>query len=376
MSIVAVETDHDRDAFLHVPWAIYRDDPHWVPPLLAERRDHLDPRRNPFFDTAEAKFWLARRGNTTVGRISAQVNRAYLKQHGDSTGHFGFLESEDSAETFAALLSAAEGWLREKGMRRVVGPFSLSINDEAGLLVEGFDTPPYILMGHARPYYGARLEGVGYRKAKDLISYRYSVDQDGQAKIDGFLEKARQIDGLVIRQLDMSRYRAELDNIIEIFNDAWSDNWGFVPMSDREIRHMAKMLKPLVQARNFAIAELGGKPVAMAVSLPNVNEAIADLDGRLLPFGWAKLVWRVKIMQTRSVRMPLMGVRKEYQGGLTGAILAFSVIKAVRTAQIKAGVETAELSWILEDNRPVRNMIELSGGEAYKTYRLYERNLL
>jgi hypothetical protein len=370
-----VETDHDRDAFLRVPWMIYRNDSRWVPPLLAERRDHLDPRKNPFFENAEAKFWLARRGGKPVGRISAQVNYAYLKQHDDATGHFGFLESEDNAETFAALLSAAEGWLREKAMRRAAGPFSLSINDEAGLLVEGFDTPPYILMGHARPYYGGRLEEAGYEKAKDLISYRYSADQDGLARIDGFLEKAGQIDGLVIRQLDMRRYRAELCNILEIFNDAWSDNWGFVPMSDGEIRHMAKMLRPLVRARNFAIAELDGRPVAMAVSLPNVNEAIADLNGRLLPFGWAKLVWRVRIRGTRSVRMPLMGVRKDYQGGLTGAILAFSVIRAVRTAQIRAGVTTAELSWVLEDNMAVRKVIELSGGEAYKTYRLYERNL-
>ena len=371
-----METADDRDAFLRVPWAIFREDKHWVPPLLAERRDHLNPCKNPYFDYSEVKLWLARRGAAPVGRISAQINHAHLKQHDDATGHFGFLDAEDNAETFQALLSAAQGWLREKGMRRATGPFSLSINDEAGLLVEGFDTPPSIMMGHALPYYSNRIMEAGYIKAKDLICYRYTTDTENLPNIDGFLKRAKQIDGLVIRHLDMCRYRTELDNIIEIFNDAWSDNWGFVPMSDAEIRHMAKMLRPLVTPRHFAIAELKGQPVAMVVTLPNVNEAIADLDGRLLPFGWAKLLWRVKVKATKSVRMPLMGVRKEYQGGLTGAVLAFSVINAVRTAQIQAGVEMAELSWILEDNLPVRHMIEKGGGVAYKTYRIYERALL
>jgi len=371
-----VETADDRDAFLRVPWAIFREDKHWIPPLLAERRDHLNPRKNPFFDNSEIKLWLARRGAAPVGRISAQINHAHLKQHDDATGHFGFLDAEDNAETFQALLSAAQGWLREKGMRRATGPFSLSINDEAGLLVEGFDTPPSIMMGHALPYYSNRIMEAGYIKTKDLICYRYTTDTENLPNIHGFLKRAKQIDGLVIRHLDMCRYRTELDNIIEIFNDAWSDNWGFVPMSDSEIRHMAKKLRPLVTPRHFAIAELKGQPVAMVVTLPNVNEAIADLDGRLLPFGWAKLLWRVKVKATKSVRIPLMGVRKEYQGGLTGAVLAFSVIDAVRTAQIQAGVEMAELSWILEDNLPVRHMIEQGGGVAYKTYRIYERALL
>lgn len=370
-----METADDRDEFLRVPWAIYRQDSNWVPPLLAERRDHLNPQKNPFFDHAEAKFWLARRGALPVGRISAQVNHAHLKQHADATGHFGFFEAEDSAETFQALLGAAESWLREKGMRRMTGPFSLSINDESGLLVEGFDTPPSIMMGHARPYYGERLAAAGYRKAKDLICFRYMTDLDIPPQVAGFLKKAERLDNLVIRQLDKRRYRTELENIIDIFNDAWSDNWGFVPLSDAEIHHMAKLLKPLVRPQNFAIAEIDGVPVAMAVSLPNLNEAIADLDGRLLPFGWAKLLWRVRVRTPKTARMPLMGVRKKYQGSLIGAALAFAVIDAVRTAQKQAGVQMGELSWILEDNLPTRHMIEQFGGEAYKTYRIFERAL-
>ncbi|MDA0652777.1 MAG: N-acetyltransferase [Proteobacteria bacterium] len=361
---------------MRVPWAIYREDTHWVPPLLAERRDHLNPRKNPFFDDAEAKFWLARRGKEPVGRISAQVNHAHLKRHGDATGHFGFLEAEDNAETFQALLSTAEGWLREKGMRRATGPFSLSINDESGLLIDGFDTPPSVMMGHARPYYGDRVEEAGYKKAKDLICYRYMTDQDNSPRVATFLKRAKKIEGLVIRRLDMSRYQAELENIIDIFNDAWSDNWGFVPLSNAEVRHMGKMLRLLVRPQNFAIAEIGGEPVAMAFCLPNLNESIADLDGRLLPIGWAKLLWRVRVKTPKTSRMPLMGVRKKYQGGMTGAVLAYAVIDAVRKVQKPTGVKMAELSWILEDNLPARHVIEQFGGVAYKTYRIYERALL
>jgi len=376
LSISPVATAEDREAFLRVPWAIYRDDEQWVPPLLAERRDHLDPNKNPFFANAEARFWLARREGAPVGRISAQVNYAHLERHGDATGHFGFLEAEDNPETFRALLGAVEDWLREKGMQRAIGPFSLSINDESGLLVEGFDTPPSVMMGHARPYYGHRIEEAGYRKAKDLICYRYTTDRKNSPMVDSLVKKAGMIDGLVIRHLDMRRYRAEIENIVDVFNDAWADNWGFVPMSDAEIGHMAKMLRLLVRPENFAVAEINGEAVAMAVYLPNLNEAIADLDGRLLPLGWAKLLWRLKVRTPKSGRMPLMGVRKKYQGGIAGAALAFAVIDALQKAQIPKGVQMAELSWILEDNAPVRNVIEQYGGVAYKTYRMYERMLV
>jgi len=376
LSVTPVETAADRDAFLRVPWPIYRDDPHWVPPLLVERRDHLNPRKNPFFDDAEAKFWLAHRGAEAVGRISAQVNHAHLKAHEDATGHFGFLEAEDNPETFGALLATAEGWLRDRGMRHVAGPFSLSINDESGLLIDGFDTPPSLMMGHARSYYRDRLEEAGYTKVKDLLCYRYPMEQDVLPQVGTFLKRVKKTRGLVIRQLNMRRYRAELEIIMDIFNDAWSGNWGFVPFSSAEISHTAKMLRLLVRPENCAIAEIDGVPVAMSVCLPNVNEAIVDLDGRLFPFGWAKLIWRLKVKVPNTSRMPLMGVRKKHQGGMIGAVLAFAVIDAVREVQRSAGVEMAELSWILEDNLAIRHMIEQFSGDVYKTYRIYGRALL
>ena len=340
-----------------------------------ERREHLDPRKNPFFDHAEACFWLALRDGRPVGRISAQVNHAYLERYKDATGHFGMLEAEDDPEVFQALLAAAEDWLHARGMRRVMGPFNLSINEETGLLIEGFERPPSMLMGHARPYYAARLEALGYAKAKDLICYWYDAAVAPPASVDFMLRKTARSEQMTVRPLDMRRYEQDLAVIIDIFNDAWSDNWGFVPMTESELKHMAKALKPIVKPETITIAELRGEPVAMAIGLPNINEAIADLDGRLLPFGWAKLLWRLKVKKPKTARVPLMGVRKAYHTSMLGAALAIGVVDSMRRAQVAGGAEGGELSWILEDNLPMRRMIEQMGGTAYKTYRVYERGL-
>ena len=293
--------------FIAMPEWLYADDPCWVAPLRFERKLHLDSRRNPFFRQAEAQLWLAERDGRAVGRISAQINQVHLSRHQDATGHFGFLEAEDDPEVFALLFDTAETWLRHRGMRRVMGPFSLSINDESGLLVDGFETPPSVMMGHGRPWYGERVEQCGYHKAKDLIAYTYDLDTEPPRAIRVFCAKLAGESGLRFRFMDKTRFLDEIALVVAIFNDAWADNWGFLPFSQAEMQHLAEALKPLLRAEDVAIGEVNGVPAAMAVCLPNVNEAVADLNGRLLPFGWAKAMWRLKIKGVRTARVPLMG---------------------------------------------------------------------
>ena len=361
--------------FIDMARRIYADDPHWVAPLTFERLDSLDPRKNPFFEHADVAFWIARRGGIPVGRISAQVNRAHLARHEDATGHFGFLEAEDDQDVFDALLATAEGWLRERGMKHVVGPFSLSINMESGLLVDGFDTPPSVMMGHARPYYAPRLTAAGYAKIKDLFAYAYDTTVEPNPALAASFARAARKHRIRLRPAEMKRFADEVATIFAIFNDAWDDNWGFVPFSAKELDHLAATLKPILRPDDVAIAEIDGEAVAMAVSLSNVNEAIADLDGRLLPFGWAKLLWRLKVRGTKSARLALMGVRRKFHGTATGAALALGVIDTIRQAHLRRGTLRGELSWVLEDNLPTRRMIEMYGAKPYKTYRLYTRDL-
>jgi len=362
--------------FLEMPRTLYADDSNWVAPLLFERLNHLDPRKNPFFDHAEAAFWIVWRDGRAVGRISAQVNRAHLDQHSDGTGHFGFLEAEDDPEVFALLLGTAETWLRERGLGRVLGPYSLSINDESGLLVEGFDTPPSLMMGHSKPFYAGQMETHGYVKAKDLIAYDYDLAAELPETLKAFIRKAQAENDLSFRPMNMDRYDQELALIVDIFNDAWVDNWGFLPFAEPEMRYLAKNLKPLVKAECVSIAEISGEAAAMAVSLPNINAAIADLDGRLLPFGWAKLLWRIKVRSVDSARLPLMGVRRRFHGTPVSTALMLGVIDFIRAYHRSHGTRQGELSWILEDNRRVRKLIEMFGGRPYKTYRLYAKDLI
>ncbi|MDW8125093.1 MAG: dATP pyrophosphohydrolase [Geminicoccaceae bacterium] len=361
--------------FLAVPDAIYRDDPNWVKPLDFERREQLDQARNPFLARIEMALFVARRGSRDVGRISAQVNRAHLERYRDATGHFGFFETEDDPEVAAALVRAAEDWLRARGMRRIAGPFDPSINTSCGLLVEGFERPPSMMMGHHRPWYGARLEELGFRKEKDLLCYWYDPTEPLPPAALALLERARRSTRMTVRPLAMRRYAEEIRTICDIFNDAWSRNWGFVPFDEAEALYLARAIRPLVTARDFAIAEVEGTPAAMVVVLPNLNLAIRDLGGRLLPWGWAKLLWRLKLRGVPEWRIPLLGVRRAFQNGPLGAALAFAVLDAVRRWHADRGIRGVELSWILEDNQRIRAIIELSGARPYKTYRIYAKDI-
>ncbi len=374
VEIVPVTTSRQWRDFHHLPFKVYRDDPNWVAPLLLERKFHFQPKHNPYFQHARAAFFLAHRAGEPVGRITAQIDQLHLERYNDATGHFGFIEAVDDAEVFAALLRAAEDWLRAEGMRRVIGPVSFSLWDQPGLLVEGFDTPPYVMMAHARPYFAGRIAENGYRKAEDLIAYRYGPGAP-TAALEKLLARAMRSGDVTLRniRMDKQHFEGEVAMLLDIINDAWSDNWGYVPMTRAEIDDLSGVLKLLLRPGDVAIAEYQGQPAAFAAIFPNLNEAIADMNGRLLPFNIVKLLWRMKVKRTKTARMPMMGVRKALQSSPVGAALALSVIRSVREFNFSRGVVDSELSWILERNDRVRHVIEMVGGVPYKRYRLYEK---
>jgi hypothetical protein len=372
LQVVKVIGKSALNDFIRLPWSLYMDDPMWVPPLLLERRMHLSP-KNPYFEHAKFCSWITYRNDKPVGRISAQIDRLHIDRYQDATGFFGMLEAEDNGLTFRALLGSAENWLRNQGMHRISGPFNLSINQELGLLVDGFDTPPSLMMGHARPYYADRIEKDGYQKEKDLLAYIVNTDSKMTAAAKRITARAK--DRIHIRRLQKSNFVNELEMIRNIFNDAWSQNWGFIPWTEAEFEHLGKDLKMLADEELVKIAEVDGKPAAFIVLLPNINEIIQDLNGRLLPFGWFKMLWRLKVKYPNSARIPLMGVRSQYHDSLMGAALAFGVIADLQQPALKRGIKEVELSWILEDNMAMRNIIESTSGRVYKTYRIYSKQL-
>lgn len=376
VDIVPVRTKQQWRDFHHLPSRIYAGDPNWVPPLLLERALHFTPKHNPFFQHATAEFFLAYIGDEPVGRITAQIDRLHLERYQKACGHFGFIEAIDDAQVFAALVAAAEDWLRGQGMERVIGPVSFSLWDQPGLLVEGFDTPPYVMMGHHLPYYQKHIAQLGYRKAEDLIAYRYGPDAD-TGKFEKLRARALRNPDVKLRNIhmDKARFRGEVEMLLDIINDAWSDNWGYVPMTKAEIDDLAGILRLLLRPGDVVIAEYHGEPVAFTAIFPNLNEAIRDFKGRLFPFNWIKLLWRMKVRGLKTARMPMMGVRKALQASSLGAGLAVAVIFAVREFNFSNGVVDSELSWILERNTGVHHVIKMVGAEPYKTYRLYEKVL-
>jgi hypothetical protein len=318
-------------------------------------------------------FWLARRKGRDIGRISAQIDRLAVAAR-PGIGWFGLLAAEDDEAVFAALTATAEAWLAERGMNTVQGPFSLSINEEAGLLVDGFETPPMLLMGHDPAYAGRRLEQQGYAKAKDLIAYLYDIRAELPASARALIERPLPA-GVTLRRLDMRRYAAEIAALTEIFNDAWSGNWGFVPLTEEETKHLAKAMRPLIRQDLVWFVEVNGEPAAFGVCLPNLNEAMRDLGGSLLPIGWLKLLWRLKVSGVKTARVPLMGVKRKFASGLLGSLMPFLIMDALRRNALRLGFREVELSWILEDNLPMRHINEALGGRPYKTYRVYEKAL-
>jgi hypothetical protein len=367
-----VASKRELKAFMRLPWRLYRNEPHWVPPLLMDLRKRLDRGRNPFFEHAEAEYFLAWRDERPVGRITAQVDRNLNEFQGNDWGLFGFFECEDDPEAAGALLDAAAGWLRQRGRDRMVGPMDFTTNDECGLLVEGHDRPPIIFTPWQHPYYQGLLEGAGLTKAMDTFMWELYVDKRERVHpaIWDMAEKVQSEHGITVRPMRKRDLQAEVGRFLEVYNAAWERNWGFVPLSEEEVRHYAKDLKPVLDENWAMIAEArDGTVVGAALTLPDYNQVLAHLNGRLLPLGWAKaLYWRRKIDR---VRVFALGVKREYQHtGVAARMYELHFDSAERTPQ-KGG----ETGWILETNTAMNRAMEGMGGKISRRYRFYEKPL-
>jgi hypothetical protein len=374
-TIVPVASKAEMARFIRLPQRLNANDPNFIMPLVMEREEALSPKVNPFFQHAEAQFFLAVRDGRDVGRISAQIDRLAPQEPGRPTGAFGLIAAEDDPAIFKALLGAAEDWLKARGMVAARGPLNLSVNEEVGLLVEGFDTPPMVMMGHDPAYTGGRIEEQGYTRAKDVYAYLNWLTPGNP--MDRLLSRATRDPGrgVTLRPLDMKRYKAEVAMLTEILNDAWRDNWGFTPTTEEETHHLANAMRPLIDPRLIWFGEIDGEVAGVMVCLPNLNEAIAGLNGKLLPFGWVQLLWRLKVAKVKSLRIPLMGVKRKYAADRRGQMLPFQLIAKVAEAARRQKYERVEFSWILEDNWPMRKIAEGAHAERYKTYRIYEKAL-
>jgi hypothetical protein len=375
LTIRPVRTKKDRKAFVDFAWQVYKDDSAWVPPLKDEVHGLITPGKNPWFEHARAQLWLAERGGKVVGRISAQVDELVQQHMGQGTGQWGMFEAL-SDEAALALIATAEDWLREQGMSRALGPISLSIWDEPGLEIEGFSEPPTVMMGHHRPEYAQWIEAAGYRKAKDLLTYEVDIAHWDDPKINRLIAAGERNPHIRIRQVDKSKFNAEARIILNLLNDAWSSNWGYVPLTEAEIAYAGKKLKPIIYNELVRVAEIDGEPVAFMITLPDINELIKDLNGELFPFGWAKLLWRLHKPRTRRARVPLMGVARKLHQSRLASMLAFMLIEYTRRDCVgKFGIGIGEFGWILEDNKGMLSIAQLPGAKVNHRYRIYEKQL-
>jgi hypothetical protein len=362
----------DISAFIDFANEIYRNDPAWIAPLAMEVNDRLSPKANPFFKHGEATIFTAYRDGKLVGRCTAQIDHEHLKVHADGAGFFGFFDSIDDPEVARALLGASEAWLRERGMTTMRGPYSLNINEEIGTLVHGHEHPPVLMMPHATKYQSTLLEACGMQKAHDVYAWHYKVEPPPE-RARKALEAISEMPEVKFRSVRRKDMRKELDYILEIFNDAWSHNWGFVPATPAEIEKMAKDMALLIDEDIAFFAEIDGRPVAVCIALPNLNEAAHDLGGKLFPFGFVKLLWRLKVKKVKSARLLILGIRNELRGVKKYGGLSTAIYAELARRGMAAGYEWAELGWTLESNKPINLGIRAMKANHYKTYRIYER---
>jgi hypothetical protein len=377
ITVNPVSSDKDMQDFLSLPAKIMADNPMFVPPLEKMVRDQLNPKKNPWFQHGVAELFLARSGGVPVGRLSAQIDYTHNTSNAEKTGFFGFFDCFNHQLAVDKLFSEASDWLIQRGMTSVRGPFSLNINEQAGLLIKGFNSHARMMMGQGQPYYKDLIEKNGFRGIKDLFAYLTPMDTAYPKRNEKLLSRIRSNTDLTFRHLETKNYERDIAIVVKIFNEAWNDNWGFIKMSQDDVRHMARQLQPLIIPELIWFAFYKGEPAAMAVALPDLNEIIFDLGGKLWPFGWIRFVWRLFNRRTwcSRTRIPLMGVTPRFQRKAFGSLLSLMVVGAIRDESLKLNLPLCEMSWILEENDSVRHAIEELGGYVYKTYRVYERTL-
>jgi GNAT superfamily N-acetyltransferase len=363
------------ERFIRVPWYVHRElypNDHWVPPLLMDRRDYLNPRKNPFFDHADVALWIARVDGRDVGRIAAIEDRDFIKFHGERTGHFGMFESPDDPEVAAALLARARGWLERRGLDQMIGPLDFSTNYVCGVLLDAFERDPGINMPYNPPWYDALLQGAGLQKAKDLIQWGLSLSDPIPPRVVRIAKKLRERENVRVRAMRFDDWDAEVGRALEVYNDAWERNWGFVPVSEREFRHIAKDLKMVLHPSLPLVAEVDGEPVAFALIIMNVNPVLKKLDGKLLPFGILRLLWDLEVAKVvDSGRLILMGIREGYRRRGIDSILFLEMAERSRALGWWGG----EIGWTLEDNHLVNRAIANFGSSEVARYRIYHAPL-
>ena len=378
LAVRPVASKADTNAFVELAYRLNGDDPHWVAPLRDEVKATIDPKKNGWFSHAEAQLFLAERGGKVVGRISAHIDRLALEMppeqgFGPGTGFWGMFEAED-AEVAAAVIAQAEQWLKDKGMTRALGPVSLSIWEEPGLLVKGQDHSPTVLMGHHPARYRGWVEAQGYIPAKKLLTYELDITQQFPPLVQRIIAAGEKNAKIRIRKVDKKRFDEEAKIILAILNDAWSDNWGFVPLTQPEVDDVGKKLKPLVFEDLIMIAELEGEPVAFMVTLPDLNEPLKPLKGKLLPFGWAKLLLWLRKPKAKTMRVPLMGVVKRLQSSRMASQLAFMMIEYIRRSAVpNYGATRGEIGWILDDNQGMIAIADTIESRINREYVIYQK---
>jgi hypothetical protein len=379
LSVRPVEGKADRRAFIDLAYRLNRDDPNWVPPLRQEMAERIDPAKNGWFSHAEARLFIAERDGRVVGRISAHIDRLALDMPADQgfgpgTGFWGMFEAEDEGIAHA-LIARAEAELTAMGMTRAIGPVSLSIWEEPGLLIQGHDHPPTVMMGHNRAEYQPWIEAAGYTPVKQLLTYDLDITNGFPTLVNRIVAAGEKSSKIRIRRVDKTRFAEEAATILAILNDAWSDNWGFVPLTQPEIDDVGKKLKPIVFEDLIRIAEIDGEPVAFMITLPDLNEAIAPFDGKLFPFNFIRLLWWLRKPRSRTMRVPLMGVVKRLQSSRMASQLAFMMIEYIRRdAVAKFGAERGEIGWILDDNQGMKAIADAIEAKVNRVYQLYARS--